>query len=117
MIARTDQATGNLSPRSRCRGGSIWRASMMRHWPTGSPLFSFRVAVMATLPRLQFSMRTLIVSVLLVAICLATNRAYLRWYVHKYPSHYVFSVLHDQIHDGDTFEHVAQYFESAEKTD
>src|SRR5262245_61444174 len=72
---------------------------------------------MPILPRLQFSIRTLIVSVLLVAICLATNRAYLRWYAHKYPSHYVFSVLRNQIHDGDTFEHVAQYFERAERTD
>jgi hypothetical protein len=72
---------------------------------------------MATVRRLQFSLRTLIVSLLLVAICLATNRAYRRWYAHKYPSHYLYSVLRDQIHDGDTFEHVARYFERAEQTD
>jgi hypothetical protein len=72
---------------------------------------------MATLKHLQFSIRTLLLIVLLVAICLATNRTYVRWYAHKYPSHYIYSVCRDQIRDGDTFKHVAQYFERAEQTD
>jgi hypothetical protein len=66
---------------------------------------------------LQFSIGTLLAIVFLIAVCLAIVRAYDRWYAHRYSAHYMFSLLHHQIRNGDTFQDVARYFDTAVKTD
>jgi len=67
--------------------------------------------------RPQFSIRTLLIGVLLIALCLASARAFNYWYAHKYTAHNLFSHLHDRIHNGDTFQKVVRYFKTTEKVE
>jgi len=67
--------------------------------------------------KMRYRLRTLLVGISLFAICLACSRVYDHWYAQRYSAHYLFSLLHNRIHDEDTFQQVATYFQTATKTD
>ena len=65
----------------------------------------------------QFSTRTLLAFMALVAVCLAAHRLYSAWYVRNYPGHYLHSLLNSQVHNGDTRADVARFYDTAVKVD
>jgi len=72
---------------------------------------------MPKFPRMQFSIRTLLGVVLLVGFCLTGDRAYSRWFQHKYSQYHMYLLLRDRIHNGDSVQEVSQLFQTAEKVD
>ena len=68
------------------------------------------------LPR-QLSLRTLLVLMALVAVCLVAHRSYRTWYIRHYPGHYLHTVLLPNVHNGDTRQEVALLFASGDRVD
>jgi len=65
----------------------------------------------------QFFIRTLLVMVTLAAVCLASHRVYSSWYAQNYPGHFLYRLLHTQVHNGDTLEEVSRQFNTAVEVD
>lgn len=68
------------------------------------------------MPRLRFSLRTLLVVTTLIAIGFAGERYYQHVYVHSFPYYHVQAVLRG-LRNGDTYEDVAKHFISVESVD
>jgi len=65
----------------------------------------------------QFSTRTLLALMGLVAVCLAAHRLHYAWYVRNYPGHYLDSLLYARVHNGYARVDIARLFASGARVD
>ena len=60
----------------------------------------------------QFSIRTLLILVALVAFYFPFDKAYRKWLARNHGGSYVAAVLHSELHEGDNLDSVAAHFDS-----